>query len=590
MVAAMSNGTSEQDGELHPGDVCDGYRIASLIAAGGMGDVYEAVHLPSGKTVALKCMKLRHRDKEDARSRMKMEAVVLAELRHANLVKVYDAGVTEAGAIWLAMERLHGQTLRDLLRSVGRLSIPDALHYASEVADGVGAVHDANVVHRDIKPENIFITDKKLVKVLDLGTGKFTGYGLKSTDGTHVVGTTAYMAPEQIKGMRVDRRADVYALGLIVYEMIAGRHPLAGSSGLPRAIEQVALLQLQAKPRPISEVMADCPAYLSAVIEKAISKDRDQRQVSMTAFSVELRAARKRFIAEHRFDESSVDLRAAGDELRQKLGAPPRRTPTPPAETPLDFAKTEVGGPPDFTIDGSSQRGSATGSSSDPRTEQSISGREPTLELSMSSMGAPLPRDVPPSISSRASGRSVGAALLPTRTNPLGVGRVVLGVGRVVDLTPEPLSLPDGRSARRGILGRHLGLTLLLGAIIGVPPAVFGVYFWNTHRQAISAEPRVSESPTTATPPDPPKSTATDPLATTPANPPATTTEPAATAPPQPIPLTAEPASSPPSATPPVPPSTLAVAPRSPRRRAPAPSFTAAPMLPTPRALPSSGL
>src|SRR5438132_743192 len=112
-----------------------------------------------------------------------------------------------------------------------------------ELRPGDGAVHDANVIPRDLKPENIFITERQVVKVLDLGTGKFSGYGLKSTDGARIIGTTAYMAPEQVKGMRVDARADVYALGLIVYEMIAGRHPLAGVSGLPRAIEQVALLQ-----------------------------------------------------------------------------------------------------------------------------------------------------------------------------------------------------------------------------------------------------------------------------------------------------------------------------------------------------------
>src|SRR5437879_5480447 len=105
MVAAMAYGTSDQGGELRPGDVCEGYSIASLIAAGGMGDVYEAVHVASRKTVAFKCLKLRHRDKEDARARMKMEAVVLAELRHQNLVEVYDAGVTDAGTIWIAMER-----------------------------------------------------------------------------------------------------------------------------------------------------------------------------------------------------------------------------------------------------------------------------------------------------------------------------------------------------------------------------------------------------------------------------------------------------------------------------------------------------
>src|SRR5262249_10327499 len=160
-------------------------------------------------------------------------------------------------------------------------------------------------------------------------------------------------APEQIKGMRVDPRADVYALGLIVYEMVAGRHPLAPPGGFPRAIEQVALLQLQTKPRPLSEVAPRCPAYLSAIVDKAIATEREQRHVSMTAFSGELRAARKRFVAENRLDESSVDLRAAADVLRQKLGAPPRRTPVPPPAPSIDFARTERQGPPDFSTAGS---------------------------------------------------------------------------------------------------------------------------------------------------------------------------------------------------------------------------------------------
>jgi serine/threonine-protein kinase len=576
MVAAMNSGASDHDGELRPGDVCEGYRVVSLIAAGGMGDVYEAVHLASGKTVALKCLKLSHREKEDARSRMKMEAVVLAELRHANLVQVYDAGVTDAGTIWIAMERLHGQTLRDLIRATGRLTIPDALYFACEVADGVVAVHDANVVHRDLKPENVFITDRKLVKVLDLGTGKFSGYGLKSTDGSRVVGTTAYMSPEQIKGLRVDPRADVYALGLITYEMIAGRHPLAGSSGLPRAIEQVALLQLQTRPRPLSEVTPGCPPYLSALVDKAMAKDREQRHATMGVLSSELRAARKRFIAENRLDESAIDLRAAGDVLRQKLGAPPRATPLPPApDRSLELAKTELQGPPDFTMDNSIRVEVSAGFGP-------ISGREPTLELSMSSVPS---RPPGPSHAGDASRRSAPSGLvnLPTRTNPLGLPRAG-------DLTPEPLAVPDDR--RAGRRPRRLVLTLVLGAVIGVPPAIFGAYWWNARRQATT--PAADPSPpihVTVTAPDP---TETIQPTSTAAAPPIL--DPPAPAPPPPV------AATPREPEPVVPPSPAApppAIPRVPHRRAlprpalpdpsPAP-LPAAPVITPPRALPSSGL
>src|SRR5690349_1955362 len=324
----MSHGTPLSEHELSPGDVCDGYRILSLIAAGGMGDVYEAVHDPSGRTVAVKCLKVRHRNKEDARARMKMEAVVLSELQHENLVQVYDAGVTDAGMVWFAMERLHGRTLRDVLYRAGRLPIPEALHYASEIADGVDAVHEVNVIHRDLKPENVFVTSDNVIKVLDLGTGKFTGYGLNSTDRMRVVGTTAYMSPEQIKGLRVDGRADVYALGLIVYEMIAGRHALApeGGTALPHGVEQIALMQLQMTPKPLCEVASGCPPYVSAIVDRAIAKDRERRFPNIAALARELRAARKRFVAENQVD-GVVPL--AGEGLREKFGAPPRTTPLP---------------------------------------------------------------------------------------------------------------------------------------------------------------------------------------------------------------------------------------------------------------------
>ncbi|MET0596087.1 MAG: serine/threonine-protein kinase, partial [Polyangiaceae bacterium] len=320
----MSHGIQDPQHELSPGDVCDEYRILSLIAAGGMGDVYEAVHQPTGRNVAVKCLKVRHRNKEDARARMKMEAVVLSELQHENLVQVYDAGINDAGTVWFAMERLHGQTLRDILYRARELPIPDALHYASEIADGADAVHDVNVIHRDLKPENVFVTDDNVVKVLDLGTGKFTGYGLNSTDRMRVIGTTAYMSPEQIKGLRVDARADVYALGLILYEMIAGRHPLVpeDGAGLPQGVEQIALMQLQMTPKPLADVAAHCPRYVSSIVDRAIAKDREQRLPNMAALSRELRAARKRFVAESQFDGGGGP--PMGEGLREKFGAPPR--------------------------------------------------------------------------------------------------------------------------------------------------------------------------------------------------------------------------------------------------------------------------
>jgi serine/threonine-protein kinase len=492
----MSPEAPRSEHELSPGDVCDGYRILSLIAAGGMGDVYEALHDPSGRTVAVKCLKVRHRNKEDARARMKMEAVVLSELQHENLVQVYDAGVTDAGVVWFAMERLHGWTLRDVLFRAGRLPIPDALHYASEIADGVDAVHEVNVIHRDLKPENVFVTDDNVIKVLDLGTGKFTGYGLNSTDRMRVIGTTAYMSPEQIKGLRVDARADVYALGLIVYEMIAGRHALApeGGTALPHGVEQVALMQLQMTPKALADVAYGCPSYVSAIVDRAIAKDREHRFPNMATLSRDLRAARKRFVAENQFDGAGGAV--PGESLRAKFGAPPRSTPAPrvrvpaaprplsapspkaSADTAADIAPsdpnefpTEIQVPIDFTLDGSTP----------------APGYVPTVLLSSSSVPG-----LPPELTARSDLTDRG---LPpdevrnrtTQTNPIGFVRAAEAV-------QEDSSEIDFRSGSwlafwRYPFVRRAAVTVGLGALIGVPPAILGVMWTRYHRAPPSSAP-----------------------------------------------------------------------------------------------------
>jgi serine/threonine protein kinase len=445
-----------------------------------------------GDLVAFKCLKVRHRNKEDARARMKMEAVVLSELQHANLVQVFDAGVTDSGMVWIAMERLHGQTLREVIHRAGQVSIVDALFYASEIADGVDAVHEVNVIHRDLKPENVFITRRNAVKVLDLGTGKFTGYGLNSTDKMRVIGTTAYMSPEQIKGLGVDARADVYALGLMVYEMIAGHHPLSpvgGIASLPRAVEQVALMQLQMNPPPLASVVAACPRYISAVIERAMLKDRDARYPNMTTFARELRACRKRFIAENRLDDGAVEAAAVIDRgLREKFGAPPRPTPLPPAparapsvaeqDTVMDLSGDQAG-------DGlqTEQRHAPEFHADDGVTP---SPHEPTLQLSNSV------RSLIPPPYGREGSVDITFRDVPhddvrnrtTHTNPL--------LFAPAELTPEPLTM-SGRSRGgwtslfRHPLLRRSAATLGLGALIGVPPAVIGV-LWSVHHRAQARE------------------------------------------------------------------------------------------------------
>jgi serine/threonine protein kinase len=501
---SVATGKHMHEGELSFGARCEGYRIIGLIAAGGTGDVYEAVHENSGRTVALKCLKVRHRFRDDARARMKMEAVVLSELQHANLVQVYDAGVTQDGTIWIAMERLNGETLRELLYRVGPLPILRTLYYGCEIADGVDAVHAVGVIHRDLKPENIFITDRDEVKVLDLGTGKFTGYGLNSTDRMRVVGTTAYMSPEQIKGLRVDPRADVYALGLIVYEMLTGRHALLSTNNmgaLPDDIERVALMQLQLEPVPLSDAMPDLPVYVSSVVARAIAKNRDQRFANMSEFARELRASSKRYVAENRLDEAVAGWPTPIEDVRRKLGAQlPQRTPLENRDSrPLERGTFE--GPVPYR----------------PSARKSDRALEPVRRESVLVPDDGIPTEVesrppiftsvrtlPPPVSTQSTevislssplggfgqaGQQAASTAIPirtTNTNPLQCAALVPAVSRQ-GYRVQPASPPLRMLLTSGPVLRHIGITVALGALLGVPPALLGVWWTARHQPALSS-------------------------------------------------------------------------------------------------------
>jgi serine/threonine-protein kinase len=272
------------------GDLCAQYEIVSLLAVGGSGEVYRAVQRSMGRTVALKCLQLRHVARADLKARMEMESRALGRINHPNVVTVYDAGCTDDGVVWIAMELLVGHTLREVLQERWKLPLAEAVSCAIDVAEGVGAAHEQQIIHRDIKPENVFLTERGVTKVLDLGTAKIHGWGnLKTTDRGRVIGTPAYMAPEHIRCVGVDERTDVYAVGLLLYEMLAG-HPFAPMADLDDH-QEIARLQLYGMPRPLTEVVRGVPEGVSRVVLRALSKDVACRQQSMPEFLAELRDA-----------------------------------------------------------------------------------------------------------------------------------------------------------------------------------------------------------------------------------------------------------------------------------------------------------
>ena len=291
------------------GDLCGRYRVERVLGSGGFGEVYRAQDAESGMLVALKALHVRHAENRHVHQRMVAEAELLSATYHDNLVRVFDYGMSD-GVLYMVMEYLEGCTLRDVLKSVqerderGILALSSALLVAREVADGVSAAHEYGVIHRDLKPENVFVTVEGRIKVLDLGAGKFFGWGLQSTAKGLTIGTPMYMAPEHIRGRAVDARTDVYALGVMLYEMCAG-HFLQRHADDGAKKNEIAVLQLHFDPPPLAELVKGCPAYVSDLVRKAMAKSPADRFASMSAFAQEIRMVMRRCRAEAGFKASA---------------------------------------------------------------------------------------------------------------------------------------------------------------------------------------------------------------------------------------------------------------------------------------------
>ena len=212
------------DPPLMPGTVVQSYRITQVIGQGGMGRVYRAVHVKLERPVALKVLHASTARDRGAVGRFFDEARAVNRVRNEHIVEVTDFLEPEGGPVCTVMELLEGETLGAVLAR-GPLAWRDAAVIAHQVARALAATHDAGIVHRDLKPDNVFLTERdgaRWVKVLDFGVAKLTGHD------DVVVGTPAFMAPEQLQGEHVDGRADVWALGVLLFVMIEGRRPFAG--------------------------------------------------------------------------------------------------------------------------------------------------------------------------------------------------------------------------------------------------------------------------------------------------------------------------------------------------------------------------
>jgi len=253
------------------------YRLDRELARGGMATVWIAEDALLSRRVAVKLLLPELAVDDALRVRFRNEAIAAAKLTHPGIVATYDTG-DDDGTAYIVMELVEGKTLRRLIDERSRLPVRDAVDISSQVADALEHAHRQGLVHRDIKPANVLVQGDGRVKVTDFGIAKAAGGDDLTRTGT-VVGTARYLAPEQVNGHAVDGRADVYALGLVLYEMLAGRAPFGGDSDMATAVAR-----LTNAPEPIRKVRPEVSRPLEDVLARSLARDPEYRYQSAQAF------------------------------------------------------------------------------------------------------------------------------------------------------------------------------------------------------------------------------------------------------------------------------------------------------------------
>ena len=282
------------------------YEIQSKLGAGGMGDVYLAEDTQLGRQVALKLLPENLTSNKERLSRFRQEARAASKLNHPNILTIHEIG-QEGSRHFIATEFIDGLTLRHYTKST-RLKVAEVLDLIIQVAGALTAAHEAGIVHRDIKPENIMVRPDGIVKVLDFGLAKLTeppaagseASTLVQTDPGVVMGTAQYLSPEQARGLGVDARSDIFSLGAVLYEMIAGQMPFEGTTK-----SEVVAAILDREPQPLARFARDVPGELERIVTKALAKDREERYQTVKDFLIDLRKLKRQIEFEAEKERSS---------------------------------------------------------------------------------------------------------------------------------------------------------------------------------------------------------------------------------------------------------------------------------------------
>ena len=308
---------------LSPGSRLGPYEIVSSIGTGGMGEVYRAHDARLGRDVALKVLPSALAADPDRRERFEREARAAAALNHPNIVTIHSVEEID-GTPFITLELVEGKTLADLIPA-GGLPLDRVLTLGIALADGVGAAHQRGITHRDLKPSNVMLTDDGRVKVLDFGLAKVredeqkaASAGLSTvalTGEGRIVGTVAYMSPEQAEGKPVDPRTDVFSLGIILYELASGTRPFTGDTPMSTMSAII-----KDTPKPITEVRPGLPRELSKIVNRCLAKDVEDRYQSAKDLRNDLRALKN--------DLTSGDIEpisGSGERAAAAAAAPSRK-------------------------------------------------------------------------------------------------------------------------------------------------------------------------------------------------------------------------------------------------------------------------
>ena len=294
------------------------YKIITALGMGGMGEVYLAQDTRLGRQVALKLLPTYLSGDRDRLRRFEQEARAASLLNHPNVCMIHEVGEMEVGRHYIVMEHIEGVTLRQQM-ATHPLKLGQALDIATQVAAALAAAHGAGIVHRDIKPENVMVRNDGLIKVVDFGLAKritvpdvvddrASTKMLVHTEPGMVMGTLAYMSPEQARGLEIDARTDIWSLGVVLYEMVTGKLAFAGATS-----SDLIVSILDREPLPLSRYLPDVPAELQRIVSKALRKDKEERYQVVKDLFLDLKSLKQELEFEARLQYSAPPELSSGE-------------------------------------------------------------------------------------------------------------------------------------------------------------------------------------------------------------------------------------------------------------------------------------